>query len=164
MRAKLTGKSIANIQKEDNASKASNKSIAASGNNVYDTQLSYVINMVGNIKVQVGVLAQVQQVNFGGSIGRQFIKIYDGTTFLSPYSGGTFDVVKNSIQATKISGSTVQLSWSGYSQTAVSGNFSQGLNLGVDDLISFGWNAGGSIGGNYYFRKPFSGSNNFNIK
>jgi hypothetical protein len=153
LQSKLTGKSIQELK--DEQAKSARISIAAA-NPTYDANYSIVADLGGGVKVQAGILAQIEQISFGGSFGRQFIKVY-ATGFLSPYSGGTFTVSKNYVQGTLQDAHHLQLSFSGYAETAVTTSGTSG----VDELIQFGWSASSTVQGTQYYRKQFLGSNTF---
>jgi hypothetical protein len=116
LQSKLTGKSVEQLKKEQTSTNANS---LATANATYDANFSVIFDLGGGVKVQSGILAQVEEISFGGSIGRQFVKVYDNTGFLTPYSGGSFTVEKNYVQGTLQDSHHLQLSFSGYAQTAV---------------------------------------------
>jgi hypothetical protein len=157
LQSKLTGKSVKQLKEEQ----TKNNNTLATASSTYDANFSVIFDLGGGVKVQAGILAQVEQISFGGSIGRQFVKVYDTTGFLSPYSGGSFTVEKNYVQGTLQDSHHLQLSFSGYAQTAVTNSETSGVNMGVSELVNLGWSYSGTTSGTQYYRKQFNGSTTF---
>ncbi|WP_063564810.1 hypothetical protein [Paenibacillus sp. O199] len=156
--AEATGKSYSEVRKEF-PEKTSKSARAADGiNQTYDTEYSAIIDLGNGVKAKAGVLVQIHEVQFGGSVGRVFKKVYSETGYLAPYSGGTFTVVKNYVQATLQSETRLQVSYSGYAETAVTNEISSGLNLGIDKLVQAGWSVSSTSGKTTYYRTQFNGS------
>ncbi|MEY9096737.1 hypothetical protein [Paenibacillus sp. RC84] len=126
-------------------------------NQTYDAQYVAVIDLGGGVRVKAGVLVQIQEVQFGGSLGRIFLKVYDNTGYVAPYSG-SFTVVKNFVQGTLQSSSKLQVSYSGYAETAVVNGTSNQLNLSAGELVNLGWSASTSTQTTTYYRKHFDGT------
>ncbi|MBR2566259.1 MAG: hypothetical protein IKE29_16805 [Paenibacillus sp.] len=156
--AELTGKSYIEARAEF-PEKASKNAARASGiNHTYDAQYSAIIDLGKGVKAKAGVLVQVHEVQFGGSMGRVFKKVYNDTGYMAPYTGGSFSVVKNFVQGTLQSETKLQVSYSGYAETAVTNEKSTGLNLGIDQLIQAGWSVSSTSGTTTFYRTHFDGS------
>lgn len=156
--AELTGKSYSEVRAEF-PEKASKNAARASGiNETYDAQYSAIIDLGKGVKAKAGVLVQVHEVQFGGSIGRVFKKVYNDSGYLAPYSGGSFTIVKNFVQGTLQSETRLQVSYSGYAETAVTNEVSTGLNLGIEQLIQAGWSVSSTSGKTTFYRTHFNGS------
>ncbi|MDT9719110.1 hypothetical protein QVE09_09370 [Paenibacillus sp. ClWae2A] len=157
--AEATGKSYSEVRKEFPEKTSSKSETRANGiNQTYDAEYAAIIDLGAGVKAKAGILVQLQEVQFGGSIGRVFKKVYPDTGYLAPYSGGTFTIVKNYVKGTLQSETRLQISFSGYSETAVTNEKSTGLNLGVDKIIQAGWNLSSTSGKTTYYRKNFNSS------
>lgn len=156
--AEATGKSYNEARKEFPEKTSKSAASAAAVNQTYDAEYSAIIDLGKGVKAKAGILVQMHEVQFGGSVGRVFKKVYTETGYLAPYSGGTFTIVKNYVQATLQSETRLQVSYSGYSETAVTNEISSGLNLGIAALVEAGWNVSGTSGKTTYYRKHFTGS------
>lgn len=158
--AEITGKSIAQVKSEFlNSEKTSPEILGDQYYQTYDAEYSTTFDIGGGVKIKAGTLVQIEEFMFGQSTSKRFKQVYDSSGYLAPYSG-SFTVIKNFTQGTIQASGKLQISYSGYAETAVQKGSTEAVEVNLDrwEIVHLGWSKSHSKNTTDYYRKHFNGS------
>ncbi|CAM3638257.1 hypothetical protein COLU111180_00605 [Cohnella lubricantis] len=153
--AQRTGRSLAQLEP---------KTLTKASTATYQyREYGFSISLGGNITARAGVLVQLEQLMMGASVVYRINFNDTDSAYISPGSGGHFQIYKNYASSIPESDTQFVFAVSGYAETAVVEEFSTETGLTIGELVNIGWSYSSTSSSTTYYRKNFSASARFTV-